>query len=220
VIIYTIGALLALGLILTTTWVIRLHRRTTITNLATAVGMRALQRSLPDPGKDASHSRYSVTSDNNPTNIVETINTSATSPNTLNQIPSSVVYDEIKEDVQYDEIIENTMNITIPSNPTTRHVDDGYLEPITHCAGPSGIQVVKSNNADKNFVIPTTSCDDGYLEPAPQHAGPSQLHTAMTSVKVPMNPGDPGSQYDDVLNLKDKQEIGEYHYILHKGVKV
>jgi hypothetical protein len=57
-------------------------------------------------------------------------------------------------------------------------------------------------------VKPVTG-DDGYLLPTTSRAGPL--------ADVPA--GDPNSQYDDVLNLANKQEVGEYHYIYFQGVK-
>jgi hypothetical protein len=182
--------------------------------------MRALQRSLPDPEKDMPSPRDSIASKQNLNNTSTVTNTSTARPNTSNRYPSSVMYDEIKEDVEYDEITEDTMSCTITTNPTKELVDDGYLEPNTPCAGPSRIQDMKPRNTVNTTVLATPSGDDGYLVPVLQHVGPTMLNSALISVKVPLNPGDPGSQYDDVLNLKDNQEVGEYHYILHKGVKI
>jgi hypothetical protein len=182
--------------------------------------MRALQRSLPDPEKDLSNPRYSITNNDMPSNTSTVANTSTTTPNTSNQRPSSVVYDEIREDVVYDEIIEDTTNSSAPTNYSTQHVNDDYLEPNIHFAEAPIIDDVKPSNAVNTPTTVTPSGDDGYLVPMLQHAGPSNINSVGTSVNIPINPGDPASQYDDVLNLKDKQVVGEYHYILHKGVKI
>jgi hypothetical protein len=197
-----------------------MQRRSTITNQATAVGMRALKRPLPDPERDLSNPRYSITNNDMPIITSTAANPSTIRPNTSNQRPSSVVYDEIREDVVYDEIVEDTTNSSAHTNFSTQHVNDGYLEPITHFAGVPIIDDVTPSSAGKTPTIVTPSGDDGYQVPMLQHAGPSNINSVGTSVNVPVNPGDPGSQYDDVLNLKDKQEVGEYHYILHKGVKI
>jgi hypothetical protein len=47
----------------------------------------------------------------------------------------------------------------------------------------------------------------------------SRIQPSVTSANMPVNTGDPDFQYDDVLNLQNKQEVGEYHYIVHKGRK-
>jgi hypothetical protein len=87
-----------------------------------------------------------------------------------------------------------------------------------HQDHPISVEYDEINEAISN--VTSKPADDGYLQPITTQAGPSRIQPSVTTSNIPVNAGDPGSQYADVLNLENKQEVGEYHYILHKGRKI
>jgi hypothetical protein len=64
---------------------------------------------------------------------------------------------------------------------------------------PSSAEYDEINETNSNVTFESGS--DGYLQPISSQAGPT-------------------SEYANVTNLKNEQEVGEYHYILHKGCKI
>ncbi|KAF4527375.1 hypothetical protein B566_EDAN017231, partial [Ephemera danica] len=97
----------------------------------------------------------------------------------------SVIYDEIPEDAEYLKIVETTPKSSL----------DSYLEPIP--ASQSKGAVATSDQSQDVVTLVA-------------HFGPSALQPA-----IPINPGDVGSPYADVLNLADGKMVGEYEYIRH-----